>query len=191
MLSKREAENGFSFGMGIDPIIPNKLHSCMPSYHWTIYLNWGLSLILLKGWLYGSKAAPRLESLQNACERTFCLQNIVCITRAFLNIFVHPALSRQIIAHLDSPFIRLHVSRISNMHRRSSVRTANFPVWGSPVKASFHSGKWSSDRTESEQHLTSSCAFSANFLSVWGRRFTGTKLLQTGQKIGTECTCAG
>lgn len=44
----------------------------------------------------------RLQSLQNAHGRMFCLQNIARITDAFFNIFVHPALSKQNIVHLDS-----------------------------------------------------------------------------------------
>ena len=38
---------------------------------------------------------PRLESSQNARREMFCLQNIARITHAFLNVFVHPELSKQ------------------------------------------------------------------------------------------------
>ena len=71
----------------------------------------------------------RLESLPNAHGRTLCLQNIVCITHAFLNVFVHPALSRQKIVSPDFPYILVCPCRILNAHERSSVRTTNFPIW--------------------------------------------------------------
>ena len=47
----------------------------------------------------------------------------------FLNIFVQPAVSRQKIASLDSPYILECMRTILNAHGRSSVRTINFPVW--------------------------------------------------------------
>ena len=55
------------------------------------------------------------------------LQYIARITHAFLNVFVHPALSRQKIARLDSPFILLCAARISNAHGGSCVRTEDLP----------------------------------------------------------------
>ena len=47
----------------------------------------------------------------------------------FLIIFVHPAVSRQKIACLDSPYILVYVCRILDVQGRSSVHTTNFPVW--------------------------------------------------------------
>ena len=71
----------------------------------------------------------RLESLQNARGRMFCLLNVPRINMYFFEVFVHPTLSRQKISRLDFPNMLVCTRRILNAPGRAFVGTINFPVW--------------------------------------------------------------